>query len=586
MSPPAAERTDVLVVGAGPTGLVAALLLARHGLRSIVVEQRPALDEHPRAHELNARSIEILAALGIGGAELAVEAAPMADAGRIVFCRRINEELGRIDLVAEPARREKYERHLRQEMPYLNLSQSELERILVAHVRRSPLVDLRRGHRWLGAAETAGAVRSTVASDVGEHAVESGWLLGCDGAGSPVRKGLGIEMDGPAEIQQFVNAFFRADLSPWLRTRAKLYWIIDPLCVGVFVAHHVERRWVYAVPLRSPWEQPGDFTAGAMRERIRDALGFEVPGLEVESLSAWRMTAQVARSYGHGRTYLLGDAAHRFPPTGGLGMNTGIADAHNLCWKLAAVHAGRAGPALLATYETERRPIAARNCAESHANFDRIFEVVAATGLDPARADLLPRLFASAPIRWLPAPVRRALLRAIAAPARWLVGRALRPGAASRRVGAAIARQIDHFDRLGLDIGYVYGEGALLGAGAGGEAPEAGGPGDYEPSTRPGARLPHAWVDSPSGPVSTVALIDPVRFTLFAPLGRRPGGAGLDSGDVAVVDSTSFPGEIFAPDEALLARPDGHVGWRVAAADLDAASLAAAIDRLLARDGG
>ena len=576
-------RTDVLIVGAGPTGLVSALLLARLGLRSIVVERQAATDEHPRAHELNARSLEILGQVGIDEEELAVEASPMDDAARILFCRRINEEFGRIDLEADPQRREKYARHLRQRLPYLNLSQSEFEKILVRHARRSPLVDLRQGHRWVSMEQNSEGVRSTIAAD-GESVVESRWLLGCDGAGSPVRKALGIEMDGPTEIQQFVNAFFRCDLASRLRTRAKLFWILDPEFAGVFVAHHVERRWVYAIPIRTPWERAEDFTPEVMRARIEGALGFPVPGLRVESLSTWRMTAQVARSYGAGRAWLLGDAAHRFPPTGGLGMNTGLADAHNLCWKLARVDAGEAGPGLLATYESERRPVAVRNCAESHANYDRIWEVIRALGLDPARADDFARLMASAPVRRLPPDLRRRLSAAIAAPARWFVGRALRPGKRAAAVAAAIDHQVDHFDRLGLDIGYVYEKGALIPDGA---APERVGrsAGDYVPTTRPGARLPHAWSADAAERVSTLDRVDYARFALFGSRARLPGLEGLASPGLEFVDTASFPEELLPADRVLLVRPDGHVAWRAGVEDVDPAAVTRAIDAVLSRPG-
>lgn len=562
--------TDVLIVGAGPSGLVAALLLARWKVRSIVVERNAETSDHPKAHELNARSIEILREVGITEQELAAEASPLEDASRVLFCRTINEELGRIDLLTDPARRRKYEENLQQTLPYLNLSQSEFEKILVVHARQCPLIDLRFGHKWVSGENADEHVTSVVESGAA-YAIESRYLFGCDGASSRVRQAAGIAMEGPAEIQTFVNAFITTNLRSRVRTPAKLYWIMHPEYAGAFIAHHMEKRWVYAVPVEQPWERPEDFTKDVMRARIAGALGFDVPDVQVHSLSTWRMTAQVAERYRRGRVLLLGDAAHRFPPTGGLGMNTGIADAHNLAWKIGLVLAGGAGEALLDTYERERRPIAQKNCAESHTNFEKMFDVIRALGIDPNGMKLLARLMGSRPMRALPSRLRAMVKRMVTRPVYWFIGRVLRAGARRERVAAAIAQQTNHFDRLGLDIGYVYGEGAFVSDGSSHAAP-ANDVADFIPTTMPGARLPHRWVTTATGRRS---VHDDLSYTRFSLLTVRH--SVHDDPAIHVVDTSHYPPDLFPPDRALLVRPDGHVAWRGASEACDDATLRAIV---------
>ena len=571
------ELTDVLIVGGGPAGLVSGLLLAKLGVSSVILERNAQTDEHPKAHELNARSVEILSALDISEADLAKEASPLSDGSRVLFCRRINEEIGRIDLLADPERAKKYRQHLRSHLPYFNLSQSEFEKILVARAEREPRVDLRFRHRWESMDPGANTDVSRIADDETKetYAIESRVVIAADGASSPCRRALGIEMEGPVEIQNFVNAYFQLNLRAHIDTPAKLYWIFHPKYMGAFIAHHIEKRWVYAVPIFAPYESADDYPPEVLANRIRGALDYD-GDVEIVSTSTWRMTAQVAQAFRAGRVFLVGDAAHRFPPTGGLGMNTGIADAHNLCWKLAAVLREHASDALLDTYESERRPIALRNCEESHRNFDKMFDVIESVGLHPSGPEWLARVTGNRIVRMLPAAIRRILRNVISFPADLLVRRAINNPRVNSRVGKSIADQIGHFDRLGLDIGYRYASGALI-QDETEIADDPNGVTEYTPSCNPGARLPHVWLRRDGADISSHDLLGLDAFTLIIngpaadwhEAAVSVGNAsGINIKTVAIgCDLADSDGQWRAiadlnPGGAILVRPDGHIAWR------------------------
>jgi 2-polyprenyl-6-methoxyphenol hydroxylase-like FAD-dependent oxidoreductase len=435
--------------------------------------------------------------------------------------------------------------------PLRNLSQHRLEPILRDHV--DALVD---GVEWVGATRDDDGVTSTL-RDVatgGTSTVTSDYLIAADGAGSRVRSWLGIGMEGPDVLQSFVMIHATADLRHLVAERpATLYWTMDPDARGVFVAHDAASTWV----LMKDWD-PGTealetYTVERCDALFRAAAGTDDLDLVIESVRPWRMTCQVAERYADGRVFLVGDAAHRFPPTGGLGLNTGVADVHNLVWKLAATERGWAPDGLLDTYGTERRPVAEHNAAKSLDNAVGMLDVFVACGVTGA-----------------PDESRGAFDAAVTSEA----GRAA--------IDAAVVGQAEHFDMLGLQLGFAYpiGPGTVVDDGS--PPVEVGNPvRQYVPSTRPGGRLPHAWVERRGVRVSTLDLVPTDRYALLTGSSAwAAAAAGLAGGPVPL-DVVRFGGDISDPDGAwgavsgigdtgaVLVRPDQHVAWRSPSASDD-----------------
>lgn len=550
--------TTVLVVGAGPAGMTAALLLTRLGVACRIVERRATPQTAPAAHVVNARTFEVLRAAGVDMERIAAASQPPEDSGSVYWVTTLTgQTLGRL-----PFERQGEDLSTVTPTPLRNLSQHRLEPILADELRAAG-VTVEYGHEWQSAAQDGDGVTSQVRDAATGAVVEvrSRWLLAADGAASPVRRMLGIAPIGPDRLQSFVMIHLDADFRAIVGDRrGVIYWTTSPEAMGTFVAHDIDRTWVFMHPFDPDTETAADYDEARCSAIVRRALGSDAHPFTVRTVRAWTMTAQVAERYREGRIFLVGDAAHRFPPTGGLGLNTGVQDVQNLAWKIAAVEAGWAPPALLDTYERERRPVAQRNADVSLQNAMRLMEVYQAL----ASVDPSARTAGTVP--------------------------------PSAELTTAIANQAEHFDQLGLQLGFTYESGALVGGGGDPELGEPSSVREYRPSARPGARLPHAWVTREGRRVSSLDLVAADAFTLIvgrdgarwtdaaATVGSPPLKTVRIGHDVLDPDGTWTKLLALAPDGAILVRPDQHVAWRSGSAVADpTAALADAFATMLDR---
>jgi 2-polyprenyl-6-methoxyphenol hydroxylase-like FAD-dependent oxidoreductase len=331
---------EVLIVGGGLVGLTAALVLRHHGRPVTLVERRTATSPQPKARRFHMRTMEIFRELGLAG--LVHDAARDLAGHDHMAAGRTLAESGRLPLWQPGGGGPAVE--VSPEPPCL-LAQDTLEPLLRAAAVEAG-ADVRFGTPLLGFEQTADAVVARV--EGGE--IRARYLVAADGARSGIREALGITRSGRGAVgEPSVNVYFRADLADVVRGREfNLCRIDHPAAPGGLASVDGRRRWVY-------------MAAGGATDRdwpalLRTVLGVAAPDLEVLSVLPWRAEMLVADRYSAGRVHLAGDAAHVMPPYAASGANTGIADVHNLGWKLAAVLRGEAGPGLLASYDAERRP--------------------------------------------------------------------------------------------------------------------------------------------------------------------------------------------------------------------------------------
>jgi len=562
------QRVQVAIVGAGPVGLTLAALLQRCGVTAAVFERRTGLHGQPQAHVVNTRTMEVFRELGVDR-KIVSAAPPMARMRFITWCESLaGREFGRLSLMgSDPAAG--LQRLSLSPAMFVNLAQNRLEPLLFDR-----LVALGGGvlfgHSVVSVSADDTSAQLVVRGPDGETSVtEADYVVACDGAGSGVRRGLGIEMFGPSSLQTFISIYFTANLDRYLGDRpGPLQWIMGPDVRGVLIGFDLATTWALMCSYMDPCK-PEEFTPEIALEMVRRAIGDPTAHIRIDSVGNWNMSAQVAERYRDGRILLAGDAAHRFPPSGGLGMNTGVQDAHNLAWKLVAILDGSASPELLTTYENERRPVAMLNCEHSVANSMKMGEVDAILGAS-TMTPVFPATFAAQPSL---------------CPDLGLDGDS--PAAAAKRaaVATAIEAQIEHFDFAGLDLGVRYEAGAIC---PDGSEPVPFSVRHYTPNTRPGARLPHVWLVDAGRRIAIHDFVQPRGFLLVV----GPDGEAWREVAATVASRTRLeirvisvgPGAQYQDQGgvwlksggpvgsgAILVRPDHHIAWRVPTIGVDPA---------------
>jgi 2-polyprenyl-6-methoxyphenol hydroxylase-like FAD-dependent oxidoreductase len=526
------DTTPVLISGGGPVGLVLSIELAWRGVPSIVLNTEPTTAVHPQGNTHNSRTMEHYRRLGIADRVRAVGLPPEFTTDISYLTRFTGHEFARIPM---PSSAEKQRRIAEQDMSFLTpepihrSSQFYVEPELFAHAETLDGIDLRFGWELIDFTQYADRVESTIRhSETGDpETIVSKWLAGCDGAQGYTRRALDIPYrgEGGDEVAFFIGKMLSVYIdAPGIHDVMSMepawqYWTVNNDARTCIVTLDAKGKFV----VLAKYPDSGEPDEAEIIRDIQDAFGAEID-IEVISIRQWTAgNALVADRYGDGRVLLAGDAVHLFTPTGGFGMNTGVEDAVNLGWKIAAVHHGWAPEALLDTYEGERRPIGIRNTQSSRKLASDVATIQVPAALEEETAE----------------------------------GQKARAD-----LGRHLSGFTEEFASLGIQLGARYDASPLI-ANDGSEPPPDS-PVEYVPTACPGGRAPHLWLNDGAsihdrfGKWFTLvkfgsASIDTAAFAAAAEALDVP----LDIVDVAEKAAR----DLYACTFALI-RPDHHVAWR------------------------
>jgi 2,4-dichlorophenol 6-monooxygenase len=537
------ESLDLLIVGAGPAGLLASSIASTIGLTHQVIEQRTGLHTEPSAHVLKTHTMEVYGRIG-AAEEIFQLCTPPELQTCIAWCESIGGlTYGRLDLTG---RRGKVSRFMNISTAHsANLPQNIVEPIL--HARAKALA----GHDPVSFAtpfsdfsQDDDGVTVTIGIGAEARQVRTRYLIGADGAASAVRRSAGLRMEGPQALAHFLAIHIKSDMMPFLaRNPALIFFIRSAAHEGFFIVHQPVGSQVFMMrydPEATPYES---FDEAKCQSIMKEVFGCP-HDFSIAAIDRWAMSAQVASGYRNDRVFLIGDAGHRFPPTGGLGLNTGVEDVENLIWKLGAVLRGEAGEALLDSYELECRPTAVRNTNQSVSNHSRMSEVDTVLGSNGDKADFQASIDA---LKANPDHPRFA------------------------QIQTAINDQMPHFSFLELEVAASPKTGAFLPANRPIEHPVPPNEG-YQPSLQPGGHIPHFWI-APDRASINVLSFD--RLTLFAPsselllwqtavdaLPDNRMGVNIVPVDPGMHSPIASMGDFWGGDPfAFLVRPDGRIAW-------------------------